>query len=74
MKGVRGRLERLEDRLRDSEPPPGEPSYKDQLRARLDEQARRMGPIRPEDRPDSEEVFRELRARLEELAGGGGGR
>jgi hypothetical protein len=29
-----------------------------------------MGPIRPEDRPDSEEVFRELRARLEELDGG----
>lgn len=70
MRSIRARLEDLEARSRASEPPPGEPSYKDQLRARLEEQARRTGPIRPEDRPDSEEVFRGLRARLEELDGG----
>ncbi len=68
MRSIRARLEDLEARSRASEPPPGEPP--DQLRARLEEQARRTGPIRPEDRPDSEEVFRGLRARLEELDGG----
>ncbi len=71
MRSIRARLEDLESRERASDPPPGEPSYKEQLRAKLDEQARREGPIRPEDKPDSEEVFRELRARLEELDGGG---
>jgi hypothetical protein len=72
--GINGRLKHLEALLRASGPASTEPSPKEELQSKLAEIAERRGPTDPEDKPDSEEVLAEVRARVSVLTGGGGGR